>query len=78
MKKRVVYDLIKINKTGKSVLGWTNTLMSDYGMVIKSMNVTSYNKETRKKYNTTRYQLNILDIIQNIPIIFNNEYLLFN
>jgi hypothetical protein len=67
MKKEEVNDLVKINDTNKKVLGFLNSLISDYGVEIVGINKRLYNKETKKRSSEWYYKLNILDIIKYIP-----------
>ena len=67
MKKEEVNDLIKINNTNKKVLGFLNSLLIDYGVEIIGKRIKIYSKETKKQINTWLYNLDILNIIKNIP-----------
>jgi hypothetical protein len=68
LKKEEVFNLSKIFKTNKKILGFINSLVNEYGVEITAIRKKKYCKETKKVVSSIdTYVLNISDIIKDIP-----------
>ena len=63
MKKEEIYNLMKINDTNKKILGFLNSLIEDYGVIIRGTKKQKYNKNTKKREILWKYKLKLLNII---------------
>ena len=65
IKKKKVENEIN-NTTNKKILGFINTLIGEWGLEIKGYEIKLTNKDTKKRHKIWNYELNIIDIINNI------------
>lgn len=68
MKKEEVDKLNKKYNTNKKILGFINTIIGEYGITIRAIKETKYNKEAKKMNicNIAYYALENIKIIKNI------------
>ena len=67
LKKEEVFNLSKLFKTNKKILGFLNSLINDYGIEINGIVKYLYDKENKKKSRIMEYKISIINIIKNSP-----------
>ena len=67
LKKGQIRDINKILKTNKKILGFLNTLLSNYGLELKAVRKSCYNNNNKQKFKVITYKLDIIKLIKEIP-----------
>ena len=63
IKQNKINDILKDASTNKKILGYINTLLKNYGLIIRGCSKKIYNKITKKRYNIWEYILIASNIV---------------